>query len=392
MTTYVTVDDIIYNEGDAFAVFTVRLTGTPLLADLTLTYTPVDGTAIVDEDYSAPLGPAVIPAGSTTFQIQLPIPTLPIPDGFNLPEGFSLNLSTADPGVVITNTRVTAIQIDADTPALTLPDKPELTAGNAVVDESTGQVSITVTLDAPSDTDITVAYTTQDATARAGEDYTAASGTFTILAGQTLATLTLDVAPDALVEGREVFSVLFSNPVGTDLFTVFDDRAHVIIQDASETSPTPPAVPFVSVQGSTVNETAGYLDFLITLSAPSTADVSVHYQTADGNGQNAALPGDDYISASGDITFAPGEVSKLVRVFTIDNPGIANRSSVAFDMDITVLSPITVALGDQISAQGFIVDDDALALPDALTPVEILARSPGDILIGTEFNDHLFGD
>ncbi|MBK6850113.1 MAG: hypothetical protein IPG93_00530 [Burkholderiales bacterium] len=388
MTTYVSVDDIVYNEGDTFAVFTVRLTGTELLTDLSLIYSTVDGTATAGLDFAGTLLPVLetIPAGSTTFQFQIAVQT-PGDGIWTVPEGFSLALSTPTPGVVITNTRVTAIQIDADITPLALPDMPEITAGNAVVDESTGVVSVTVTLDAPSTTDITVDYTTQDASAIAGElgDYTATSGTLTILAGQTSATLTVDVSPDVLVEGREVFSVLFTNPVGA---TLFDDRAHVIIQDASDDIT---AAPLVSVQGGTVSEFAGYVDFLITLDAPSATDVSVHYATADGNGQDAAFAGTDYIAAAGDITFAPGEVSKLVRVFTIDNPGVSNRGIVSFDMDLSAITGIG-ALGDQIKAQGVLVDDETDPLPDAGTPVELLARSPGDILIGTEFNDHLFGD
>ena len=52
------------------------------------------------------------------------------------------------------------------------------------------------------------------------------------------------------------------------------------------------------------------MQFLVTLSAASTQSVSVQYATADGT----ATAGSDYTSASGTLTFAPGELTKTISV------------------------------------------------------------------------------
>ena len=68
----------------------------------------------------------------------------------------------------------------------------------------------TVTLSAPIDQAVTVNYATADGTATAGSDYTAASGTLTIPAGQTSGTITVLVNGDRLAEPNETFFVNLS--------------------------------------------------------------------------------------------------------------------------------------------------------------------------------------
>src|SRR6185369_4031718 len=74
-------------------------------------------------------------------------------------------------------------------------------------DES-GAVSVvfTVTQTAASSTDTVLTYTV-GGTATAGSDYTAPSGTVTIPAGSTSATITIPVSDDALVEATESISI-----------------------------------------------------------------------------------------------------------------------------------------------------------------------------------------
>jgi len=55
----------------------------------------------------------------------------------------------------------------------------------------------------------------------------------------------------------------------------------------------------------TVNAT-----FQVTLSAPSSQQVTVTFSTGDGT----AMGGTDYVSTSGMITFNPGETSKTITV------------------------------------------------------------------------------
>jgi chitinase len=50
--------------------------------------------------------------------------------------------------------------------------------------------------------------------------------------------------------------------------------------------------------------------FTVRLSAPSTAPVSVDFVTAD----DSAIAPEDYVSAAGTVTFAPGETARQVTV------------------------------------------------------------------------------
>ena len=64
---------------------------------------------------------------------------------------------------------------------------------------------------------VTVSYATADGTAKAGEDYTAASGTLTFAAGETSKTISVAVLDDAHDEGEETFSLRLSNASGANL-------------------------------------------------------------------------------------------------------------------------------------------------------------------------------
>ena len=61
------------------------------------------------------------------------------------------------------------------------------------MDEGAGQMVFTVSLSEPAAQDVFVNYTTVDGTATAGADYGAVSGTLTIPAGSTTATITVPI-------------------------------------------------------------------------------------------------------------------------------------------------------------------------------------------------------
>jgi hypothetical protein len=77
----------------------------------------------------------------------------------------------------------------------------------------------TVTLSAPSATQVKVNYTTADGTARAGEDYLAASGTLTFAPGETTKTITIKVKGDSKREASETFYLDLFGLSGNAQFT-----------------------------------------------------------------------------------------------------------------------------------------------------------------------------
>ncbi|MEL7408396.1 MAG: DUF4347 domain-containing protein, partial [Cyanobacteria bacterium J06558_2] len=101
------------------------------------------------------------------------------------------------------------------------------------VNEDEGTVEVTIARTEGSDSTVTVDYATVDATASAGEDYSAASGTVTFADGETSKRVTISILNDALVEGNEEFSFTIDNVTGgatllaprTALVTIADDES-----------------------------------------------------------------------------------------------------------------------------------------------------------------------
>jgi hypothetical protein len=104
------------------------------------------------------------------------------------------------------------------------------------------QAAFTVTLSAPSETTVTVDFSTSIGTAN-GSDFIAASGTLTFAPGQTSRTILVQTLDDATYEGNETFTVNLSNPVGGAIVdgqgvgTIVDDDPQptkfYVVDDAS---------------------------------------------------------------------------------------------------------------------------------------------------------------
>lgn len=116
--------------------------------------------------------------------------------------------------------------------------QPSLSVGNASCGE--GDVGITamvfpVTLSAPAPLPVAANYATANGSAIAGSDYQSASGTVTIPAGQSSATVTVLVNGDTAVEPDETFTLTLSNPIratiatATATGTIQDDDAHTLV-------------------------------------------------------------------------------------------------------------------------------------------------------------------
>ena len=148
---------------------------------------------------------------------------------------------------------------------------------------------------------VTVDYSTQDGTAKAGEDYQSALGTLTIPAGQTSVNLPLSIVGDTLTEGNQTFTLRLQNPSGAVvsdgemLVTIVDDERKLSIANANKN------------EG---NQGSSLLTFTVTLDGTLTLPVTVDYATRD----YSALAGQDYVATSGTLTFDPAQTSKTISV------------------------------------------------------------------------------
>ena len=165
---------------------------------------------------------------------------------------------------------------------------PELSFVPTVVtvDEDAGSAALTVELTPASSGTVTVDFATRDHDAKAGEDYTATSGTLTFTAGQTSKTITVPILNDDVYEASaagEIFFIDITNPSGATL----PDPSTVAVRIDSEE-----AVPTASMADVTVDEGAGTMTLTLRLNHPSQVDIA--YFTRDDHVTGTATEGEDY--------------------------------------------------------------------------------------------------
>ena len=132
----------------------------------------------------------------------------------------------------------------------------------------------------------------------------------------------------------------------------------VIVGAVTPVTPTPPPTPtptlptlsISSRQAKEGNTGTGLRQFIVTLSAASMQTVSVQYATADGT----AKAGSDYTSASGSLTFAPGELTKTISVAVIGDTTVESNEKFVVKLGTALGATILTGTGT-----GTIVNDDA---------------------------------
>jgi PKD repeat protein len=124
-----------------------------------------------------------------------------------------------------------------------VPATPKVSVSDASVTEGNSgstQVGFTISLSAPGTGTATVNYATVNASATAGSDYTATSGTVTFGAGETQKTVWVTVVGDTAVEPDEVFSLMLSGGSGLE---ILDGQGNgTIVNDDQQVNQPPVAV------------------------------------------------------------------------------------------------------------------------------------------------------
>jgi Calx-beta domain len=197
-------------------------------------------------------------------------------------------------------------------------DLPEINVRGGAMAEGDGanrNMVFNVSLSRRTALPVTVQYTTQNGTATtADNDYVAKSGTLTFPPGERQATILVPVKPDTRVETNQTFRVVFSNQTNA-LMPTPSATATIRNDDA----PSAAAVLHVG----DVDCSPGYMatrhcKVPVTLSKPRTAVTTVKFRTVDGTAKTEA-PGFDYFAATGTLTFAAGEVQKLITLSVTGN-------------------------------------------------------------------------
>ncbi|MCB9149073.1 MAG: hypothetical protein H6641_09955 [Caldilineaceae bacterium] len=221
--------------------------------------------------------------------------------------------------------------------------QPAFSFGSATysVAENGGGVSVEVRLSSPVATSATIEYATGDGAATAGSDYTAASGTLTFASGETGKTFLVPILDDAPDEADETISLTLQNATGALLGTPATATVTIIDDD--------PNVQIASAVYSAA-EGAGVITADVIMSTAPSQQVTVDCALSGGT----ATVGDDYVDATGTLTFAPGETQKNVQI-TIQNDALDEDDET---FTLTLNNPTNAQLGTISSAIMTIVDDD----------------------------------
>ena len=217
---------------------------------------------------------------------------------------------------------------------------PKLSISSARVVEGnsgTRRLRANVALSFPVAWTVTAHFATSNATATAGSDYTASSGTVTIPAGATIATPSFVTRTDRSVEPAEKFTVKLSAPSGatlgpasTSLYILNDDPSSGLSISAGSAT---------VVEGDTGDRLVS-----LTLSmslVKSTKSVSVDWATGTGT----ATPGVDYETNGGTVTFAPGATYARVQVLVHPDTIHEGTETIPIVLSNSVGAPIAKSTG-----------------------------------------------
>lgn len=141
----------------------------------------------------------------------------------------------------------------------------------------------------------------------------------------------------------------------------YTGASYMVVGNLNCPSGGTPTTPTLSINDVTVTEgNSGTTNatFTVTLSAANTSAVTVKYDTANGT----ATAGSDYQSASGTLTFAPGDTSKTITV-AVNGDTVAEPDE-TFAVNLSNPTNATIADGQGI---GTIKNDDLAASPPGIS-------------------------
>ena len=334
------------------AVFTVTLSR-GITKALTVAWSASAGTASAG-DYIGSSGTVTFPAGVAGQRHAGPSPSQSLMTSFpRQRNGFSVTLGaiTGKPAsqVSIVSGKGTASANIAENDAVTVS-----ISGDERVTEGES-ATYTFSLDSGASTQaITVDYTTTDKTAEAGTDYTAASGTVTIAAGQTSATVTVDTTENTDDAANTYFEFRISNPQGgggpTPLLSTTQFVNTTIVDDDGD-----PSSVVLSVDKSSFGEsdTAGTVNVTATLEGGTLEENATVVVTLGGTATKGSS-GDYTATTLGNITITGGESSGTAS-FTVtpvtdeivEGDETIELSGASAGLDVT---PATITITDDDTA------------------------------------------
>ncbi len=238
---------------------------------------------------------------------------------------------------------------------ISIADVPDIIEGDG------GQtfVSFVVLLSQAAAETITVDFVTEQDTAKESSDYLRAAGTLTFEPGELAKVITVEVNGDISSEDDESFKVRLSNATNA---TITDAEAVGTILNEDAYAEIGNVAILEGDNGTVVAE------FTVTLDKPVNFAVTIDYATADGT---ATTADSDYVSTSGQLSFAALETSKTVSVTINGDTNLEAFETFLVQLSNAVASDSSLIPFRSMSATGTIQNDEvSIAISDTQSVVE----------------------
>ena len=359
--------------GTVTATATVTLTASA--STVTVDWATVDGTAEAGSDYAAASGSLTFAPGETSKTIDI---TVAADDLWEANEAFRIVLANAVGAQIVDRSGTVTIGNDdaRNAPVLNILDArtTEGTGGNPVM-------RFTVGLSYSVGTNITVNYATRDGTAKAGADYTATSGTLTILANQLTGIIEVPIVADSVVETAEGFRLTLADAAGGA--SIGDGTAFGLIVNDDSRFDISTTTPLLSEGDSGTTD----FTFTVTRSGDLTGAQAVRWAVRP-DGAKTALASDFVgdVMPSGLLHFAVGESSRTITVQVAGDTSAEQREGFA----VVLWGPTRGAtLGDARAVAAIGNDDDITGSAGTET---LAGGSDDDRIFGMDGDDVLRGN
>lgn len=296
-----------------------------LTTTATVNYASAGGTATAGSDYTSVSGTLTFLPDETSHTFYVPVFADSLQEG---DETVNLVLSNAS-GATISSPDSATLTI-----ANAAPPQVQFESATGEAWEDGGVMTLTIGLNAPSSSPVTVYYITSGGTATPGGDYTDTEGTATIEPGETTATIDVPITNDSDPEPEETIILEIGDPTGGTIGPI--DTTIITVNDDDPTT-----IQFSSDYYS-VSEDQGTAAIAVTRIGDLRPSSTVNYQSIDAT----ATSPDDYAATSGTLAFSPGQSFRTFSVPVVDD-GVTEGSEWAV---LALSDPTNATLGTPNSA------------------------------------------
>lgn len=297
-----------------------------------------DGTAVESLNYHGVTNLVVFPPGEVIQTVPIPL----IVDGLLTPD-LTVNLSLTDAGAYGDQTNAVLTILNADNGVAF--SSPDFYVSRNVL---TGIAPIYVVRSGTNGTSSVDLVTTTNGTAVPGVDFVSTNVTLTFNPGESVKQVQIPILqPGSPISGDVTVFFTLTNPVGTYLYS--PSNSLLTIRGTNQ-----PGVIGMATNAITVTEGSGSALLSVIRTNGSAGSALVRYTTRQGT----AVPGLNYVTTSGSLTFGDGETNRTITVPLVDNSVV--QGPVTFSVSLTNITGATLSTATQTVVT--VTDNDAAVL------------------------------